>query len=486
MKLELKGTKEYCASVVEIGKLEPIEGSDFLAKTLVNGFQIVVRKDEVQEGDMMIYVANECAICPEFLSSNNLFDFGNYKLNDNNFEVETLIEKGYIDEARRKCGYFGGNGRVRMIRLKGCPSFGILLPLESFKKWIGVDLLGVKIGDEFDTIDDNWFVKVYVPKTKEGSRRGNKSEKRDKKLLKFDKMIPGQFSFHYDTDQLNKNMHLLKPETEVYISTKIHGTSAIFGNVKVKSPRIFWTSVDFLNKIQLKLFSLLPESWKSWNTYYDNVYSSRKVIKNQYINEEVKSGYYGTDVWGEYAELFKGVIPKGVTIYGEIFGYITGDTKMIQKDYDYGCSVGTNKLMIYRVSIKNKVTGETTEIDSPSELQYWANTLKYAKPELENKVIDYPILFQGKMNDLVPYNEGEDLRDWRDRALDVLKHSFGLEEKEPMCKNKVPREGFVLRIKGDQVKEAFKLKAVSFMEREAKLVDKGEVDMEMEESNNEV
>ena len=32
---------EYCCSVVKIGELKPIEGSDFLAETIVRGTQVV-------------------------------------------------------------------------------------------------------------------------------------------------------------------------------------------------------------------------------------------------------------------------------------------------------------------------------------------------------------------------------------------------------------------------------------------------------------
>lgn len=39
------GNKEYSASIVKIGELIPIEGSDFLAKTVVDGEDIVIRKD---------------------------------------------------------------------------------------------------------------------------------------------------------------------------------------------------------------------------------------------------------------------------------------------------------------------------------------------------------------------------------------------------------------------------------------------------------
>ena len=57
--------------------------------------------------------------------------------------------------------------------------------------------------------------------------------------------------------------------------------------------------------------------------------------------------------------------------------------------------------------------------------------------------------------------------------------TFGMEEDEPLCNTKVAREGIVLRIDNDPVKEAFKLKTVKFREREKALIDNGEVDMEM-------
>jgi Sec7-like guanine-nucleotide exchange factor len=54
-----------------------------------------------------------------------------------------------------------------------------------------------------------------------------------------------------------------------------------------------------------------------------------------------------------------------------------------------------------------------------------------------------------------------------------------MEMNEPMCFTNVPREGIVVRISDDPVAEAFKLKCIKFLEKEAKNIDKGEVDMEM-------
>ena len=99
------------------------------------------------------------------------------------------------------------------------------------------------------------------------------------------KLVDNQFRFHYDTILIKKCPWIIKPNDIISITSKVHGTSGI--------------SADVLCKRQLK--------WKDkvagWLTYvpdtaYDYLWSSRKVVKNQYYNKEVSEGYYGCDVWG--------------------------------------------------------------------------------------------------------------------------------------------------------------------------------------------
>ena len=82
---------EYSSAVVRVGELTPVEGSDFLAKTLVLGTQIVVRKDQVKEGDIMVYAANETQLNERFLSINNLFEIGCRDKNANADEVAAIM-----------------------------------------------------------------------------------------------------------------------------------------------------------------------------------------------------------------------------------------------------------------------------------------------------------------------------------------------------------------------------------------------------------
>ena len=92
---------EYCCSVVKIGELKPIEGSDFLAETIVRGTQIVVRKDQVHEGDVMFYAENETALNGKFLSVNNLYEIGCRDMNSNAAEVNAIMQE-YVDNFKNK------------------------------------------------------------------------------------------------------------------------------------------------------------------------------------------------------------------------------------------------------------------------------------------------------------------------------------------------------------------------------------------------
>lgn len=505
--------QEYSATIVKVGELKDIENSDNLKQVIIDGFSVVVNKNDVKEGDYMIYCKNETELNSEFLSVNNMYEIGERHLNANFEEVEKLIENGKQDKAKKLVGYFNKNGRVKMIRLRGCPSMGVLMRLESFVNWdknlenvnlqdyVKYDENGNFIPFDFDTINEKLFIKAYVPKTNARRTNGNSGGKKDK-TKRFSRMIEGEWAFHYDTNQLNSNMWRFSPDTEVYISTKVHGTSICLGNVLVKKPTIMnklrdWANSfkdkkirkceramkhtddeNLISELQKKMTKLENKKIKNFDTEYYNIYSSRTVIKNQYINKQVNSGFYSTDIWGEYNELLKGKIPQNVTIYGEIVGYLTDSTKMIQKGYDYGCPVGKNKLMIYRVNEKLE-DGTHREYEISEVIEFTDKLLK-DYPEISDQIMNYPMLYHGKLSELYP--DIDIANHWNENVLEAMKNDrqcLGMELDEPMCKNKVPREGICIRIANDPIKECFKLKCLYFLGKEAKEIDKGEVDIEM-------
>ena len=446
--------QEYCCTIVRIGKVEPIDNSDFLAQVLVEGRTIVVRKDQVHEGDVMLYVANECQVNADFLRSGSYFE-----------------DRSMNADPERK-GYINKYGRIRMVKLRGILSMGILFAPEEIKRWCPAMRdypIEEHVGEDFDTIDGTLFVKAYVPVHKEHSSPHAKASLR-KRRPQFDRIIPGEFAFHYETKQLNREIDRFTPEDEVSISVKLHGTSLVIGNIPTLMPR--W------NGLYARIFSYLPTFLQRTRRGYDVVYSSRNVIKNKYFRSKDDQGSCDKDVWGEYYNLLKPYIPEGYTIYGEIVGYVGGLAQMIQKGYDYGCAEGHNRLMIYRVSVEDKENGKRRELNIP-EVQEFITSLR-SRMDAGERLMDIPILYQGRIGNLYPEIAGAP--DWNAKLLECFKADgdrFSMELNEPLCKGKVPREGICIRIMNDPLNECFKLKTLRFLGKEAELIDKGEVDIEL-------
>jgi len=576
--------EEYCCSVVRIGTLTPVEGSDFLAKTDILGTQIVVRKDQVNEGDVVFYAANETALNEKFLSVNNLFEIGcreknanadevasimkeydeNYRAeadrlrskakdvkgrinsftiqaskNNNKIKklqkeldeinagqkegsaeelnaqiqalkekvdastakamkltveytnlknkVEELVKAGkpIVEKAQKLCGFFNKYGRVRCITLKGEPSFGFVFGVSEMAKFcpeIADFPIEDYVGEDFDTVNGELFVKAFVPPVKPQNVRKSKGEHRNKKLARFDRIVEGEFSFHYDTTQLTRSMHLFSPTTDVTVSVKYHGTSCIFAKLHVKEPKRIALYKWLWNKFVDGTGLFKSSRFIDYNVVYGPVYSSRTEIRNQYINSTVNTGFYEKDIWTEYGDIIYPYLDEGMTVYGEIIGYITGTQKMIQKHYDYGCSKGENKIMFYRITTTNEDGSKREwEVD---EVYEWTRILMarmklYGNPNW-TRIHPIDILYHGTLGDLYPDLNPQE--HWNEDCLQCMKNDkehFGMEELEPLCKNEVPREGIVVRICQDPVTEAFKLKSVSFLMKESLLMDAGEVDMEM-------
>lgn len=567
---------EYCCSIIRVGEVKPIEGKDKIGYTLVNGETIVVRKDQVKEGDVLLYASNETQLDKDFLGANNLFESSSYQLNSNANEIEPYILKNkelkaeaenlekvikklficskfligydsaviaagdneeekseletrlnnsrktiskyiggsfnedstlidYVTTAQKYCaekktqldiikkeidettayirghvGFFNKTGRVRSIRLGGVQSMGYLFTLDELAKYnpnVKNISLNQYVGEDFDTIEDKLFIKAYVPFVPE-RRQVSKVEKRNKKIEQFDRMVKGEFSFHYDTAPLPKCIGRLKPSDVVTITSKLHGTSICIGKLHVKTP----IKLPFYKWIWNKFVDLTglfkAHRITDYVIDYGNVTASRTVIKNQYINENVSDGYYGVDVWSEYGNLIYPFLSEGMIIYGEIIGYLTDSDKMIQKNYDYGCNKGKNKLMIYRITTNNE--DGTKHEWNVTEVKEWTEKLVKDHPEIADRIHVIDLLYHGTLADLYPNISYMD--HWHENVLEALrneKERFNMEKNDPICKNKVPFEGVVLRIDNDEFAEAFKLKCAKFLSKEREKIDKGEVDMEM-------
>ncbi len=437
--------ENYLAKVVTITNLRKHSNADRLQITTIDGCNVVVGLD-TSLGDKMVYFPVECSIAEWFLSKNNLFRVSGSKENLN-------------EDKESPGGFFEHYGRVRAMLLRGERSEGFVIPIEALGE--GAEEF---IGVEFDTIDGKLICSKYIPRTSRGKSGGSRIDNR-KREKRYDRLKLNQFRYHIDTSHFTKNMHMFHPTDLISVTSKLHGTSAIFCNVLCNKELKWWEKLLIKLGVDVK------------TDYYSNLYSSRKVIKNKYINNSANLGYYQEDVWEKHNNILKDYIPSGITLYGEIVGYVD-ESKMVQKGFDYGCTPGESEFYLYRVTYTN-VDGKVFEYSARQVQQYGK---KYGV-----KVV--PEMFYGSYGDFIGEELTKDyyrITDDGDYELlnikiaDYLRDKY-LEGIDPMCKIEAPFEGIVIRKEVLDI-ESYKFKSFRFLKKESEMLDRGEVDMETAES----
>jgi len=429
-----EGSSNYTATVITLPVKQKVEGLDNLVKVEVFGNDCLISKDSNEE-DLYLFFPAECQLSQKFLSENNLYRHSNF------------------NKDSTKAGFFEDTGRVKAIKFRGIISTGFVIPATSL-----MDLVGwgdahyvystLKVGDEFNEIGD---VEVCRKFTRKENTPRTKEEGYLKRVKKMDKMIPNQFRFHSDTSPLARNIYKLDPNDIITISDKLHGTSAIFSNVLINK------KLKWYEKALKRYFKIPIESVE-----YDNIYSSRRVIKNEGYNVHESKGYYGEDIWGQYMQILKDKIEEGITLYGEIVGWLQSG-KYIQSKYDYGCLPGESEFYIYRITY-TKPNGQVIEFNQ-TQMEEYCN--KY-------QIKQVPILYYGKAKDL--FSSIDTRLHWHEQFLKALSDVY-LEIDCKMCRNKVPREGICLRVEKGRF-ETFKYKSKLFTLHETKALDKGEENIE--------
>ena len=450
-----KANQNYLAQVIRISNKRKHPNADKLSIITVQGNDVITGAP-LNVGDLCVYFPLECSLAKKYLSYSNSFE----KKEDNrNPEVK---------------GFFGKHCRVRTIRLRQLPSLGYLIPVSSLQEWLEHEK-GTKlsidwenlVGTEFDYYDDIFICKKYTSVQERNEKQKLESTKKDKKIVRESKLVDNQFKLHSDTPQLGKNIHTVFPNDIISITAKLHGSSGVFSKVLIKK------QLKWYEKLLVKLGINLVQ------TAYGNLYSSRKVLKNAYFddakNKQIADrGYYKQDIWGVVNEDLKEYLEEGMTLYGEIVGYLPGSSSMIQKNYDYSCEEGKYKFYIYRITTTTP-NGTVIEWDMNS-IQQWAK---------QKGLLAVPLYYYGAASQLFkdlnnsPNNE-EELSEWQNQFLQKMKDTY-LEGNDTLCVNKVPDEGIVLRREGI-VLDSKKLKSFKFFEFEGKQLDSGEVDIETQES----
>lgn len=355
---------------------------------------------------------------------------------DSNMVLSDILLADYPELAT-----YLSKGRVRVIKLRGVISNGLAVEVEKFYKYAKSDYFVE--GASFTELNGKEICKKYTPPVKQSTQAKGKRGRQPK----VSRMIPGQFHFHIDTDQLLRNVHKLRPDSVISITRKIHGTSAIASNCLVKRKKTIAEKLAFWDK--------------SEKTHYDMVYASRSVIKN----DSLDAGFYGYDIWREAGEkYFAGKLAQGETVYYEIVGYLPSGA-WVQKGYNYHCEPGEYRIAVYRIT-KTGPDGHIVEYG-------WQSVKDRCKEWNVDHVQEY---YFGRAESKYIIEE----ENWNQQFVKRLQDEY-LEKICPDCNGKKPDEGIVLRVESINI-EVYKLKSELFLLGESSAKDNGDEDLEEQEN----
>jgi hypothetical protein len=438
----------YLAKLVKLTHLRPHGNANNLQCAMIDGNNVIVSIHQ-KVGDVGIFFPLESKIDASFLKVRSL-----YREKSQNFD-------------QTKAGFFELNGRVRAVKLRSEQSEGFWVPLADFQSWVTFkqsDLIP-QIGKEFDTFGDKLLLSKYIP-THVNTPGETKKQKFDKtkKVKQKDLLIPGQFNFHANTPQFGKNIHRFTADSNVTVTKKLHGTSLVSSRVLIKR------ELSWKERLAKFLGVSVVES------EYKNLFSSRTSIRNLIPTRGSDSieANRETSIYAKGNALLEPFLQDGMTVYAELVGFVKPHGTYIQKGYDYGCSPGSKhfKLYVYRITWTNPA-GKVFEW-SWQQIKLWCQ---------QYGINHVPELFTGSVYDFLDESLLEG--DSSERFYLKLKERY-LERQCTLCANKVPDEGVCVRVNNSLAFEVFKLKSFAFRQHETKMLDAGEIDIETQDSVDEV
>lgn len=154
---------------------------------------------------------------------------------------------------------------------------------------------------------------------------------------------------------------------------------------------------------------------------------------------------------------------------------------MIQSGYDYQCIYDPKTYEYSKMTPKQMYDAKLFDI-IVYRITYTnveGGVFEFSTQQMKTFCEKYGIhcikeLYYGTAQQLFPeLNPNEH---WHENFLQALRDKY-LERESVLCNNKVPEEGIVLRREVSEI-DVYKLKSVAFLERETKMLDKGEADIE--------
>ena len=413
----------YEAKVTALTNVREHPTADRLQLATVAGYQIVIGLDNY-EGELGIFFPCDGQLSEEFANAND------------------LVERRDLVTGERAGGFFAKNRRVRSQRLRQQKSDGFWTGLDSLK-FTGVDISTLHEGYAFDTINGVPICnKYYTPATLRQMK--NQIGKARKELVMFAKHVDTK-KFQYDADEW------LVPGAIVYITEKVHGTSARNGFVVDTEPK--------KKRWYHKLFRREPGEVSEWRF----VTGTRNIV----LRDPKNQGFYEDESFRlRAAEPLRDNLHRGEVIYYEIVGYAGPETPIMasqdtkdlkdvkaaygpKMNYTYGCLPGGHESYVYRITSVNE-DGDATELSWPQVKARCAQLGIKPVPELSR-----PILVSDQFT--VGYQEATELAT-NDHVKKLVSY---LEEGPSTLDERHIREGVVIRIERPDGEVGF-LKSKSF------------------------
>lgn len=428
----------YCAYITTIKEIHKHSNADRLQCCEIFGNNVIVDMSYAA-GDRVIYFPVDGQLSEEFANDNDLVRRKDENGNNTG---------GYLDPDKRN---------IKALKLRGEKSDGLILPIRVLEKY--TDINELCDGDQITVLDGHEICKKYIPRGSHRSHTGkvnvtkNKKEENQKVSYPF-------FTEHIDTEQLAYNQQAFKENDIIYLTQKLHGTSFRVSNC------LEFTTIK-RNPIIKKLFHKEDRVTSKFQV----VSGTRRVVLRDY-----DGGYYGSNAFRKkYNDFFSDKLPKGMTVYGEIVGWVDENTpimpkcnnskvkdKAFSKQYGeetiftYGCKPGENKCYIYRITMTND-DGITIEIPTEETIK-WCDRLGCEYVPLLEKFL---------------FTTWEDLNERCAKYLDIP---------EPLANGSHVAEGVVVRIDNRSKFTAYKTKSFAFKVLEGIIKDNADApDMEEEQ-----
>ncbi len=300
--------------VVKIDEIVPHGNADRLELAKIMGWQVVIGKGNFQAGQHAAYIPVD-SILPNSLEM-RLFPPGS----------KITLKKG----------------RVRSIKIRGQMSQGMIIPLDDVLQ----ELHATGKVDDLEINDtgsnDVFFVgqdlagplgvtKYEPPEPEFGGGNGTRAKMASKN------QINPNFKKYTDIENIKWYTNVFQEGEAVYISEKMHGTSARYGY----APRHY---EGFTGAIKQAAMSFLAKFRIVKTQQF--VFGSRNVQLHTGSNKS----WYKEDVYSKILaqEDIKNKLQDGECVYGEIVGH------NIQKNYSYGCKEGEHRFFVYDVMVDGK------------------------------------------------------------------------------------------------------------------------------------